>query len=152
MPKKRKTKKAVPGIEQMSLKNLQPAAYNPRTISDDALAALAKSMERFGLVEPIVVNVRGGKNVIVGGHQRHKALMAAGATCCTCVTVDISKADEKLLNITLNNPLAQGEFIAELGDYIDKLKPSPAPPNAEPTIVSAITNNRSKADHPSLPQ
>lgn len=111
-----------PGIEQLCLQDLKPADYNPRVISDEALAGLARSMERFGCVEPIVVNIRGGKNVIVGGHQRHKALMAAGATVCTCVTVDLSPADEKILNLALNNPRTQGEFIAELGDYIDELR------------------------------
>ena len=117
-------------IKRFKLSELRPAAYNPRTISDEALAGLAKSMERFGCVEPIVVNVRGGKNIIVGGHQRYKALDQAGAKDCQCVTVDLKKADEKLLNITLNNPAVQGEFIAELGEYIDKLIAAFPKPNS----------------------
>lgn len=109
-------------IRSFKLKDLQPAAYNPRTISDESLAGLAKSIERFGCVEPIVVNIRGGRNTIVGGHQRYRVLEAAGVKDCMCVTVDLSKADEKVLNLTLNNPETQGEFVAELGDYIDKLR------------------------------
>ena len=50
------------------------APYNPRTISDHDLASLGRSMQTFGVVEPIVVNTRTGR--IVGGHQRVKAAEA----------------------------------------------------------------------------
>ena len=55
-------------IEQMHIAELDPAPYNPRTISPDALAGLRHSVERFGLVEPIVWNRRTGR--VVGGHGR----------------------------------------------------------------------------------
>ena len=64
-----------PLFKKIRLKDMKPAEYNPRVISDEALAGLTKSLTRFGCVEPIIVNIRDDRNVIVGGHQRHKALM-----------------------------------------------------------------------------
>jgi ParB-like chromosome segregation protein Spo0J len=55
------------------------------------MEGLAYSIQRFGCVEPIIVNVREGRNRIVGGHQRHKALTAAGVAEAMCVTVDQRK-------------------------------------------------------------
>jgi len=107
-----------PKLSKFSLKELRPAGYNPRVIDDDALAGLAASLKRFGCVEPIVINTRGGKNTIVVGHQRYKVLKSAGAKECICVTVDLARADEKLLNITLNNPHTQGRFIEAIDEYI----------------------------------
>lgn len=113
-------------IKTFKLAQLKGARYNPRLISDDAMAGLAASLKRFGCVEPIVVNIRGGKNTIVGGHQRYKVLKSIHADDpnwrCPCVTVDLKKADEKLLNISLNNPHIQGQFIENLADYIDRLR------------------------------
>jgi len=113
-----------PKIKEFELSRLRPAGYNPRTISDEALAGLAASLEKFGCVEPIIVNIRGGKNKIVGGHQRYKVLaeLVGKEHKCLCVAVDLAQGDEKLLNITLNNPQIQGRFVEQLGDYIDKLR------------------------------
>lgn len=111
-----------PKIQKMKLSALNPAAYNPRTISPDAMAGLSKSLERFGCVEPIIVNVRDKKNVIVGGHQRHAILTSKGVAEMDCVVVDLSEKDERLLNLSLNNPQTQGQFIEGLAAYIKQLK------------------------------
>ncbi len=109
-------------IKKFRLDEIRPARYNPRVISDDAFQGLCHSISKFGCVEPIIVNIRGGENIIVGGHQRHRALIAEGIEECLCVTVDLSDGDERLLNLTLNNPAAQGEFIEKLDEYIDQLR------------------------------
>jgi len=51
-----------------------------------------------------------------------KVLRSLGIVECLCVTVSCSKADEKLLNLTLNNPLIQGDFIKKIEDYIVQLR------------------------------
>ena len=118
-----------PKISNFKLAELMPAEYNLRTINDEALAGLAASIARFGCVEPIVVNVRGKKNIIIGGHQRYKVLLSMHGKDhrCPCVTVDLSKLDEKALNLTLNNPALQGEFIDGLNQYISQLQNELAP-------------------------
>ena len=111
-----------PGVGMFKMKELEPAGYNPREIDIVAMAGLTNSISRFGCVEPIVINTRGRHNVIVGGNQRFKALQSLGVTECLCVTISCSRADEKLLNLTLNNPLIQGDFIKKIEDYIERLR------------------------------
>ncbi len=122
MAKKKKNDLGCPSIAKFKLTDLRPAKYNPRVITEENLAGLAASIKKFGCVEPIVVNIRGGKNIIIGGHQRFKVLKTAGAVECICVTVDYSKTDEKLLNLTLNNPQVQGQFIERIDEYIEQLQ------------------------------
>jgi len=45
-----------PDICDVSVSELKPAPYNPREISDEALAGLRQSLERFGMVDLLVVN------------------------------------------------------------------------------------------------
>jgi hypothetical protein len=111
---KRKKKLAIviPEIAVMEVADLKPAAYNPREITEDALAGLQAAMERYGLVDLIVYNKRTG--FVVGGHQRLKVLQAAGVEKCPVVIVDLKPADEKGLNATLNNPEIQGRFTGDV--------------------------------------
>jgi DNA modification methylase len=114
-----------PEIRPFRLSELNPAAYNPRTISDASMKGLQSSISRFNCVELIVVNVRDGRNVIVGGHQRHRALsyLQGPDAEVDCIVVDLSEAEERLLNITLNNPELQGDFdIAKLAESIEKIR------------------------------
>ncbi len=120
----KKKQNVQPKIKQFKLSELVPAEYNPRVITDEALTGLTASIKKFGCVEPIIVNTRNDKNTIIGGHQRHRVLceLYGDKYKCWCVTVSLSKVDEKLLNITLNNPYCQGRFIKKLGEYIDQLR------------------------------
>lgn len=58
----------------MKVKDLKPAGYNPRKISKEKLAALKKSLEEFGDLSGIVVNVR--TQTMISGHQRVKNIDA----------------------------------------------------------------------------
>jgi hypothetical protein len=102
-------------IATMKLEDLADAAYNPRRISAKALKGLQESLQQFGVVQPIVWNSRTKR--IVGGHQRVRALRAAGETEVPVVIVDLDDKKEKALNLTLNNPKIAGEYT----DDIDKL-------------------------------
>lgn len=83
---------------------------NPRFISEAELASLVASIRHFGYVEPIVVNEREVEmkdgsvlsNVIVGGHQRVKALRIIGETEVPAVFGSWDKDDMTALNIALN--------------------------------------------------
>ena len=99
-------------IKVMPIQELAPAPYNPRAISPEALAGLRGSVERFGLVEPVVWNRRTGH--VVGGHQRLKVLQQLGENETQVVVVDLEEAEEKALNVALNNPAIAGEFTADI--------------------------------------
>src|SRR5436309_1136179 len=97
-------------IVQVPLNRIHFSRYNPRKISDAEMAALKRSIQRFGFVDPIVVNRRRGKKwpraertrVIVGGHQRVRAAQELGHRAVPVVYVDLPPDDEKLLNLALN--------------------------------------------------
>lgn len=86
--------------------------YNPRKISPDAMEGLKSSIERFGIVQEIVVNKRNGH--IIGGNQRVDAAIAKGIKEVPIYVEDIPESEEKVLNVTLNNLHIQGKFDNEL--------------------------------------
>jgi hypothetical protein len=91
-----------------SVADLSPSEYNPRTITPRALAGLKLSIERFSMVEPIVWNERTGR--VVGGHQRLRALRELGVEKTVVAIVSLDEAEEKALNLTLNNDALMGQF------------------------------------------
>ena len=42
-------------IEQIDIEALKPAEYNPRQATEKDVADLRKSIEKYGLVDPIIV-------------------------------------------------------------------------------------------------
>jgi len=64
-------------IEVVELDAVIPYWRNPRTIPDDAVNAVAESIRRYGLQQPIVVD---SNSVIIIGHTRYSALRRLGFT------------------------------------------------------------------------
>lgn len=89
-------------IITLPISQLAPAGYNPRTINRHEFESLQRSIEEFGFVEPIVVNKRDGRHIVVGGHQRLNAAQALRMTEVPCYIVELDEAHEKALNIALN--------------------------------------------------
>jgi hypothetical protein len=87
-------------IQLKKLKDLKPNPLNPRKSSVTQDENLKKSLEKFGVVEPIVFNKRSG--YIVGGHFRVRELKKLGYKEVECVIVDLNEQDEKELLIRLN--------------------------------------------------
>lgn len=95
----------------VAIKDLNPAPYNPRIELKKGMEeweALNNSLDKFGLVVPIVVNER--NNVIVGGHQRIAVLKSQGVEEVEAVVVDLDDYDEKELNIVLNKAEGKWDF------------------------------------------
>jgi len=109
-----------PEIVEMKLEDINGAPYNPRAISEMALNGLKGSIERYGLVEPLVWNRR--TNTLVAGHARMKALRAMGVEVAQCVVVDLDPMEERSLNVTLNNPNIMGEFTSDLDGLLEDLE------------------------------
>jgi DNA modification methylase len=90
-------------IEKVPIHKIKPAQYNPRKNlkpGDAEYDKLAKSIDKFDCVEPLVWNRRTGN--LVGGHQRLKVLIARGDKKVTCAVVDLPLEREKALNLALN--------------------------------------------------
>lgn len=60
-------------IEDIKLTDIIPSDYNPRKISDADAKKLSRSLEEFGLVDPIIINLKNYH--IIGGHQRFNTLL-----------------------------------------------------------------------------
>ena len=60
-------------FDKIKITDIIPAPYNPRTISDQDKTRLRNSLQEFGLVDPIVINLK--NNHIIGGHQRYEAIL-----------------------------------------------------------------------------
>tara|TARA_Y100000401_G_C8288733_1_gene207473 strand:+ start:92 stop:583 length:492 start_codon:yes stop_codon:yes gene_type:complete len=90
-------------ITLVNINNLNPAEYNPRQISNKQYEDLKASMEKFGCVDPIIININPERlNVVVGGHQRLRILRELGAEKVPTVSVNLSQEDERELNVRLN--------------------------------------------------
>jgi ParB-like chromosome segregation protein Spo0J len=93
-------------IEEIEISKLKPATYNPRQITKKQVKDLKESIEKFGIVDPIVINK---DFTIIGGHQRYMILKEASKRVeweypptIPCVMLDLSKEEERELNIRLN--------------------------------------------------
>ncbi len=95
-------------LRLVNLSEMNPAPYNPRDIAGKAKHGLSNSLNKFGLVQPIVWNERSGN--IVGGHQRYNDLKEKGVTETDVVVVNLDDITEKELNMTLNNKGIEGHF------------------------------------------
>ncbi len=88
-------------VEAYPLKDLTPADYNPRKISEEGFSALQESLKKFGIVKPVILN--GINRVLTAGHQRTKAMKAIGIkTTPIIILPDISRQDEIRFNLLHN--------------------------------------------------
>ena len=79
------------------------AEYNPRQLTKEQYKHLKDSIDRFGLVDPIIVNKnKDRKNIIVGGHQRVKVAKDMNIKEVPVLEVDLTYDRERELNVRLN--------------------------------------------------
>jgi len=118
-----------------SFKDLRPADYNPREMSEEAAEGLRASITEFGDISGIVWNSRTGN--LVCGHQRVEQLQAAGGVfrrrqgnayiVCGDDRFDVRVVDwdlqtEQAANITANNPHIAGDFTIDVAGLLDGLR------------------------------
>ena len=108
-------------FEKISINDITPSEYNPRIIAQKDKEILKNSLTEFGLVDPIIVNLK--NNTIIGGHQRYYILKELGVTELFLVRqgdigwiflqeeLSIPSDDyEKALNISLNQQAGQWNY------------------------------------------
>jgi hypothetical protein len=128
-----------------TLKDLRPAAYNPRVLSISASQGLEFSLKEFGDLSGLTFNVRTGN--LVTGHQRQTKLppdapivdyrearddvgtigygfVEVGKRRYSLRFVDWDETREKAANITANNPAIQGGFNALLNELLQEIESS----------------------------
>jgi len=128
----------------LSPKDMKAAAYNPRSFTTEAEAALSKSMETFSDISGITFNERTGN--IVGGHHRWDNLVndhgidglkfkkikgtdrllintkKGEFTGYLLRVVDWDEAKEKAANVTANSSAVEGEFTSDLQEILMEIR------------------------------
>jgi len=95
------------------------AEYNPRQMTESQHKDLKDSMQRFGLVDPLIINThKERKNILVGGHQRLRIAKELGYQSVPCVEVELSPDKERELNVRLNKNTGEWDYDA-LANYFD---------------------------------
>lgn len=102
-------------IKKIKLSKLKHLPGNPNVMTEADEAKLAKSMEEFGYVEPIVWNKKTGH--VVGGNHRLIVLKKSGVKEVEVVEVSLTPSREKALSLVLNK--VHGDFdIPMLADML----------------------------------
>ena len=86
-------------LEKIKITKLKAATYNPRQISTKQYNDLKKSLDKFGVVDPIIINK---DYTVIGGHQRLKICKELNHKEIGCIILDLNKEQERELNIRLN--------------------------------------------------
>ncbi len=108
-------------ISRIPVSKINTVEWNPRVElqpGDSAYEKLRSSLDRFGLVEPLVWNERSGN--LIGGHQRLKVLIEAGQTEVDVSCVDLPPSRERELNLALNKISGDWDE-AKLGQLFDEM-------------------------------
>jgi hypothetical protein len=115
-------------ILELPIGQLIPAPYNPRKIpaeNSPVYRKLRRSLEAFGLVEPLVWNRTTGH--VIGGHLRLRIWKDLGHATAPVNAVELPPEREKALNIILNNREAQSNYDPlKLRDLLEELADLPA--------------------------
>ncbi len=100
-------------VQQVKISELKPSEYNPRKWSDEQLAKLQESLQKFGVVDPLIVNSHPSRqNIVIGGNMRLKVLKDMKYTEVPVVYLNLDEAKERDLNVRLNK--TGGEFDLDL--------------------------------------
>lgn len=109
-------------IEYVDINTLKPCEYNPRRWDKEAKEQLKESINKFGVVDPLLVNSsEERKGIVIGGNFRLSILKELGYTEVPVLYLDIPDIEkERELNIRLNKN--QGEFdLKLLSEFDEKL-------------------------------
>jgi len=66
-------------VKHISVKDIVPSPYQPRTVFDDErIEELSQTIRTHGVIQPIIVRVRNGKFEIIAGERRWRAVKKLG--------------------------------------------------------------------------
>lgn len=100
-------------VEYLPIDSITPYENNARTHKDKDVEAIKKSIETFGMVDPI--GIWGTSNIIIEGHGRLMALQQLGYDRVPCIRLD-DLTDEQRRGYTLSH-----NRTAELSSWDDSM-------------------------------
>lgn len=99
-------------VKEIPIDDLKFSEYNPRQATKEQFDDLRRSIQTFGIVDPIVVNSAPNRqNIIIGGHFRVNVCKLMGIKTIPVVYVNIPELErERELNLRLNKNLGQWDW------------------------------------------
>ena len=91
-------------LERIALAELKPHDHNPRTHSKKQIGQIAKSIQRFGFTNPVLIDSKGQ---IVAGHGRGEAAKILGMTAVPVLRLEYMSEAEKRAYVIADNRLAE---------------------------------------------
>ena len=90
--------------EKRKVSDLKPSDYNPRKMTPEEKKDIENSLDGFGRVVPLIINIGSRKDTIIGGHQRWKIYSEKKIEDIDVMVPsrELSFEEEQELNLRLN--------------------------------------------------
>lgn len=132
-------------IHYINISELKASEFNPRTWSDLQLAKLRESIEKFGVVDPLIINTHPlRKNIVIGGNMRLQVLQELKYAEVPVVELHLTEPKERELNLRLNKTGGDWDY-SLLKEFDEDLLADVGFESEELDDVFAIEDNEEKA-------
>ena len=102
------------GIVYLSTEDIVPNPVQPRKLFDDeGLEELSRSIQDYGILNPLSVRLRGSRYELVAGERRLRAARLAGLKEVPCILLDVNMEDDSLIALVENLQRRDLDFIEE---------------------------------------
>lgn len=157
------------GVSEIDISSIFANPNQPRKVFDEtALKELADSIERHGVIMPIIVNKSGDRYMIIAGERRFRASKIAGLKTVPVIIKNYNERQIKEISLIENlqredlNPIEAatamrslmndyGMTQEELADRIGKSRPAIANTlrllNLAPEVIKMVANGNLSAGH-----
>ena len=138
-------------IESVPIQSIQESVYNPRSITSSAMTMLQESLQRFGVVKPLIIN--NVNSIIVAGHQRRKAALSMGLTHLPCIKIKTPNRQDEIHFNLMHNSIETSQSTVSVEEFktggyfycpADKIRVKAKPKNV--AVCSKIIKLLSKYD------
>lgn len=103
-------------VKSIPIQDIVPSPYQPRSVfDDDRIDELCQTIRTHGVIQPIVVRVRGGKYEIIAGERRWRAVTKLGMATIPAIVREIN--DSQAASVALIENL-QREGLTSLEEAI----------------------------------
>jgi len=90
-------------VLEIDVENIEPNPYQPRKIfNDEKIKELSSSIEKNGLLQPIIVTRNGGSYLLVAGERRLRASKLAKISTIKSIVVDVENKELRELALVEN--------------------------------------------------
>ena len=107
-------------VTDIPLGRIEPNPSQPRHYFDiEALSELAKSIEEYGVIQPITVKKKGdGKFIIIAGERRYRARCMAKKRTIPAIIIDVSEEKSAAIALLENLQRKDLTFFEEAEGYL----------------------------------